>query len=405
MKVLYVHSFRLERTPDGAIHSRFAYPQRWDRYLRYFDEMKVVCRMRDVDVPSAGMVRTSGPGVSFIGTPDDHGDWLRQLGTATARRAIQLAMNDCDAVILRQSRLGWLAAREAQGRGVPWAVEVVGDEWDGYWNYGTLAGRLYAPVAWCRARRWIGRAPFAIYVTRARLQRRYPCQGLTGIASNVEIEPAPDEVVERRLRQSQRLWDPAGKRIRCGLIGDLASRYKGLEVALRAWRVLKNRGLDVDLHVAGAGACKGWEREAERLRVGARLHLEGSIPSGVSILHWLDQMDFYIQPSLQEGLPRALIEAMSRGLPVLGSSCGGIPELLPPECLHRPGDYRQLADQVRRLVRDAEWRTTLTRKNIEESRQYHMGRIRAQRDAFWANFAAAVRHGQTGGGRQGHDGF
>lgn len=42
----------------------------------------------------------------------------------------------------------------------------------------------------------------------------------------------------------------------------------------------------------------------------------------------LDVADIYIQPSLQEGLPRAVVEAMSRGCPVIGARTGGIPELI-----------------------------------------------------------------------------
>ena len=397
MKVLYVHSFRLERTPDGTVYSRYPYPQRWERYLQHFDHIKVVCRMREVSVPSAGMCPTSGPGVSFVGTSDDHGDWVKQLQTRTSRRIIRRAMEDCDAVILRQSRLSWLAAQAAQARGLPWAVEVVGDEWDSYWNYGTLTGKLYAPIAWGRARRWIGKAPFALYVTRDYLQKRYPCGGKVGNASNVEVIPAGGEVFERRLRRSQSQWDAAGGRIRCGMIGDLDSRYKGLDVALRAWRVLRGRGFEMELHELGSGNLGAWRQEAEKLGVSDLLHLEGSLPSGMPVLQWLDSMDVYIQPSFQEGLPRALIEAMSRGLPVLGSSCGGIPELLSGECLHRPGDHRKLARDMERMIQDAEWRLALSRRNYAEARKYHMEKVRAQRQAFWAEFADAVRHSRKDG--------
>ena len=41
-----------------------------------------------------------------------------------------------------------------------------------------------------------------------------------------------------------------------------------------------------------------------------------------------NDLDIYIQPSLQEGLPRSVIEAMSVGLPCIGSDVAGIPELL-----------------------------------------------------------------------------
>ena len=44
--------------------------------------------------------------------------------------------------------------------------------------------------------------------------------------------------------------------------------------------------------------------------------------------HTNDNIDVFIMPSLQEGLPRSMVEAMSRGCNVIGSRVGGIPELL-----------------------------------------------------------------------------
>ena len=52
------------------------------------------------------------------------------------------------------------------------------------------------------------------------------------------------------------------------------------------------------------------------------------------LMDWLENdVNIYIQPSLQEGLPRSVIEAMSFGIPCLGSSIAGIPELLESNCL------------------------------------------------------------------------
>lgn len=88
------------------------------------------------------------------------------------------------------------------------------------------------------------------------------------------------------------------------------------------------------------------------------------------VFHWLDGIDVYIQPSKTEGLPRALIEAMSRGLPCLGSQAGGIPELLEEDCLfsitRRTVD--EIADLLESLTRDSMERQA--RHNFEESRKY-----------------------------------
>ena len=60
-------------------------------------------------------------------------------------------------------------------------------------------------------------------------------------------------------------------------------------------------------------------------------------------------MSLYIQPSFTEGMPRSLLEAMSMGCPVMGSSVGGIPDVVSKDLLHKKGDYKTIAKQIERL--------------------------------------------------------
>ena len=52
-------------------------------------------------------------------------------------------------------------------------------------------------------------------------------------------------------------------------------------------------------------------------------------------------------------MPRALLEAMARGLPCLATSVGGVPDLLDPEDLVRPGDHRALGKQIAAVLDDS----------------------------------------------------
>jgi glycosyltransferase involved in cell wall biosynthesis len=73
-------------------------------------------------------------------------------------------------------------------------------------------------------------------------------------------------------------------------------------------------------------------------------------------------MDLFVLPSLNEGMGRALIEAMSAGLPVIASHVGGIPAVVNHErtgLLVPPGDADALADALRRLLDRPEWATQL----------------------------------------------
>ena len=412
MKAIFVHSARFLCSPQGTVFSSGQFPyEGWERYLKHFDELTVICRMSfGAQVPTTWN-KSSGPRVSFVGTPDDHGRRLMQLDNRLKVKIIRQQLTDADAVIVRQSSLGFLAAQEAQREGIPWAVEVVSDAWDAYWNYGSPAGKLYAPVALLKSRYWISRAKFAIYVTRDYLQRQYPCKNMTCGASNVQIDPVPGTVLEQRILRRDPGQATAATAPVIGMIGSLFHRYKGLHIALRALRRLQDRGLRPQLRVLGSGPVDNWRREAEQLSVAELFFLEGSLPSGKPVGEWLDRLDMYIQPSFQEGLPRAMIEAMSRGLPALGSTCGGIPELLPAECLHRPGDDTTLAQQLERMIKDNAWRQEQARRNFNEAKLYYSDVVEAKRDAFWRQFweyakakvrpGAAVEKLSAAGPRQG----
>ncbi len=73
-------------------------------------------------------------------------------------------------------------------------------------------------------------------------------------------------------------------------------------------------------------------------------------------------MDLFVLPSLNEGMGRALIEAMAAGLPVIASRVGGIPAVINHErtgLLVPPGDARALAEALRRVLDRPEWASQL----------------------------------------------
>lgn len=73
-------------------------------------------------------------------------------------------------------------------------------------------------------------------------------------------------------------------------------------------------------------------------------------------------MDCFVLPSLNEGMGRALIEAMAAGLPVIASRVGGIPALIENEkngLLVPAGDSHALAVALQRILSDPAWARTL----------------------------------------------
>jgi hypothetical protein len=81
---------------------------------------------------------------------------------------------------------------------------------------------------------------------------------------------------------------------------------------------------------------------------------------------------------------------MGRGCPALGSTAGGIPELLSRDCLHRPGDSDRLA-QLLTQAANKKWQLEQARLNFQAARQYTRPVLDQVRQDFWQEFAGAVK--------------
>jgi glycosyltransferase involved in cell wall biosynthesis len=133
---------------------------------------------------------------------------------------------------------------------------------------------------------------------------------------------------------------------------------KGVDVLLRAIALVE------DAHLAVVG--DGPERAslaalADDLGISDRVHWAG-FRRDVTCL--LSAFDIFVQPSLHEGLPNAVLEAMAAGLPVVATAVGGTPEVVVDEVtglLVPPRDPQTLAQGVRALLRNSDLRRKMGR--------------------------------------------
>ena len=379
-EILVTHGAHFVRGPAGHVRAAdsvtdYAF---WSRYLTVFDGLIVAARVAVVSEEPSSLPRADGPGVRFHDLPDYLGPWqyLRRRRDLTGRLREAIARTSAHCLRV-PCAVGTLAWRELCRIGRPFGVEVMGDPWD------SLAPGSVRTIVRPLARRWVARdlrgqcrtAAAAAYVTRDSLQRRYPPapDRFTTHYSSVEL-PA-DAVVDTPRADF-------GSARRLISVGSLEVLFKGPDLLIRALAHVDRS--DLHLTIVGEGRTRGWlEALAASEGVAARVTFAGTLPAGAGVRAALDAADLFVLPSRTEGLPRALIEAMARGLPCIGSTAGGMPELLAPEDLVPPGDVEALAAKIAEFVDHPERMRAAAERNLTRSKDYLNERLAARRTAFY----------------------
>lgn len=124
------------------------------------------------------------------------------------------------------------------------------------------------------------------------------------------------------------------------------------------------------------------ERAAD-LGLSDQVSLPGRIPRGPELFARVDRAHLFVLPSLSEGMPRSLIEAMARGTPALGSNIGGIPELLPPENLFPAGNISALTEKIVAIAQNPGQLAQMSQCSFDRSRQHWPDAIDRAKKLFW----------------------
>lgn len=145
----------------------------------------------------------------------------------------------------------------------------------------------------------------------------------------------------------------AGVPLRVGCIAGPETRIKGAEVVLAAVASCLARG-PIPLRIEAVNASDEFVRAVERAGLGTAI---APLPAlgGQPKWDWLRSLDLYLLPSLMEGFPNALLEAMACRVPVIATAVGAVPSVVSHErdgLLIPPGDAVALERAMLRLVAD-----------------------------------------------------
>lgn len=381
MKAIFVHD-HIFKTYESYVYSDKLPYEIWKRYLKHFNTLTIFAREQKLKSNILNQPLSSGNNVCF-----EFGPSISSLKSIFKERKIQkerlknLILKH-DVIIARlPSEYGLISVEIAQSLNKKIVIEVVGCPWDSLWNYGNFKAKIYAPIQTYKMRRVINKSDFVVYVSQNYLQKRYPASlnaSTIGI-SNVEIPIVSDNVIEKRLEKISK----KNKKIVLGLIGSFKTKYKGIHNIIPVLSRLVVKYPDIELRILGSGDIDKYKKIAKKFNVVEKVFFDGVLPSGEKVFDWLDKIDIYIQPSLTEGVPRALIEAMSRGCPSIASTAGGIPELLDKNLTFNPSDKNKFYEVLEKNIFSIEWRIKQAKKNFEKSKDYQKDILDNKRYEFF----------------------
>tara|TARA_R110001592_G_scaffold3525_18_gene20042 strand:+ start:22944 stop:24164 length:1221 start_codon:yes stop_codon:yes gene_type:complete len=397
MHILFCHDTYYSNRRDGTVYSYGTFPyELWEqRFLPYFESLTVIGRKKKLRPDETGVLAvSSGKNVDHVLLPNIDSPVRRFTKYGRMYQKIKEQVEKADAVVIRGPvEFGMMAAKAARESGTPYAIEMCGCAYDKTYYKGDWFNKIYAPIKYKHAQKMVRHADAVIYVTENFLQQRYPTDGYMECASNVEIAAPPEYVLNSRLKRIE----SNTACLNIGLIGNFGSGLKGLNVAIEALAIVEKRrqknaessAPDFKFKILGQGMPALWKTMIRQNGLDQKVEFCGTISGGKEVLEWLDTIDLYIQPSFHEGLPRSLIEAMSRGCPALSSDAGGTQELLSPEYIHSRGHADQLAEHIWTLM-DQEKRRFAAQRNFEKSKNYTREVLVPRRHAFWEHFAQTV---------------
>ncbi len=352
-----------------------------NRYLNVCDEMIITTRCKMIEKFSEknkGYRKTNGNSITIcpISNYNDVPDAVKN--NHKIKKEMDDIVKNCDNLIIRMpSILGLFACKSARKYNKNYLIEMVACAWDGYMNHARFGGKILAPIMFFKTRKEIKNAPNVLYVTEKFLQKRYPNRYNNIGCTDTILSDINDDI---EIKKIEKLKNVNIRELKLVTVASVQLKYKGQEYVMEAMRDLKKKGYNLKYYLLGGGDNKRLLKYVSKYNLNEDVIFLGS-KSHTEVFDVLNDMDLYIQPSLQEGLPRAVVEAMSIGMPVIGSSAGGIPEIIDSHFIFKKKNTKQLKKILESINNDK--LINQSKRNFAYSKKFIPNKIDKIRTNFY----------------------
>jgi N-acetyl-alpha-D-glucosaminyl L-malate synthase BshA len=168
---------------------------------------------------------------------------------------------------------------------------------------------------------------------------------------------------------------------------------KAVKYLIEALAIVRQKDQSVRLLLVGEGPEEDNLKQLVRqFNLGDCVEFAGQIPNE-QVPQYLAAADIFILPSLSEGFPNVVLEAMAVGLPVVASRVGGLPEIIEEGengFLVEPKKPEQIADRTLLLLGNDQLRIRISRNNRAKAKGYSLEAVVDRLEEIYQNHLVNV---------------
>lgn len=363
----------------------------WQRYLDVFDELIILGRIRKA-VESDDLDQylvSSRQGVRFLAIPEFVGVQGLASYWAEINKRYDEALDSVDAIIARTpgtilAALWWKIKSGMK----PFAAEVVVNPSTAFLSEkNSLIGKLSSRFFTWMTRDICKNADGVSYVTSRVLQQQFPSGRSLGDMTRFEswystIDISDSFYIDQRERNKPSC-------ITVAFSGQMNNLRKGQDIFLRTISILNERGVPVKAIMVGDGGMRPYLSDlADSLGLHDSIVFSGWIAGTKRVQRYISKADFFLLPSLSEGLPRCMIEAMASSVLCICSGADGMSELVDGCCIVSDNSPSHYADVIQYFWENWEEYSSELANQFATARQFNSSNMRARRKSFYSELLA-----------------
>lgn len=350
MKAVFIHDFPIHANGEEVYPDEEMVASLKERYLSHIKQLVIICRKAGPGQQKYDELKHHHADDVIFNPIENYSSLKALKNRGQSISKMEPVIEQADLIILRlPSILGIDAYRFVRKFKKPYIVEVVGNGYDTLYYRGGALGKIIAPYYHWKVKKTVKHAGSVIYVTERYLQNVYPNHNKRSSISNVTIGVEPAPLTEDHPRRSQLKDYPL---IRVGFMGAMNVSYKNFYNGLKFLQMYAEKhGKQFELSIAGGGENSRVEK-LYRENPSVKLVKEGELKSRSAVNNWFKTLDLFIHPSLTEGLPRVVLEAMNNQIPVIATNAGGTPEIIEERFTFTPVEYTSFEKALTNILNE-----------------------------------------------------